>query len=453
MNLGNAEEKILKNNPSLIFIIGFVMVVFLGATLLNMPFSSADGNSIGFIDALFTATSAVCVTGLTVATTSVQWTIIGKLIIICLIQIGGLGVMTLSTFIAFFLGKKISLKTRLLIKEERNTYELQGVVRVTKNVLIYTFVVEFIGAIFFSFVFCKEYGPIRGIWYSLFHSISSFCNAGFDIIGGSSFIKYATNPIINFTAIILIILGGLGFIVFVEIVKVRKFRKFSLHTKVVLIMTAILLLIGTVTILLLEYNNKGTIGNMGFFEKLQASLFQSVVTRTAGYCTVDISALKESTAIIMAIFMFIGGSSGSTAGGVKVTTVAVLFLGIHSTIYGKKDIEIYQKRVPKSTVMKSISIIGIAFSIVLILSILLSITEASSGFSYVDLLFESVSAFGTVGLSRNVTPYLSVIGKLLVSCTMFVGRLGPLTIAYAVVARQNKFTGNIGYPEGKIIIG
>ncbi|QSX06138.1 Trk family potassium uptake protein [Sedimentibacter sp. zth1] len=453
MKVNNVNGNPLKNNPSLIFIIGFIGVVFIGTTLLNFPFSSLNGRSIGFTDALFTATSAVCVTGLTVVTTATQWTIIGKIIILCLIQIGGLGVMTLSTLIAFFLGKKISLKTRLLIKEERNTYELQGVVRVTKNVLIYTFIVEFIGAILFSFVFCKEYGFIKGIWFSIFHSISSFCNAGFDIVGNTSFMKYVTNPLINFTTIILIVVGGLGFFVFIEIIKVRKFKKFSLHSKIVLIMTGILLLSGTILIMVLEYNNANTIGNLGFFGKLQASLFQSVATRTAGYSTIDISGLKDSTSVIMCILMFIGGSSGSTAGGVKVTTIAVAILAMHSTIYGKKHIDIFQKRISNSVIMKAIAVIGIAFGVVTVVSIILSITQHIPAMSYVDVLFESVSAFGTVGLTRNVTPYLNFIGKILISGTMFIGRLGPLTIALAVASRQNRFVGNIGYPEGKIIIG
>lgn len=443
----------LKNNPSLIFIIGFIAVVFSGATLLNFPFSSVDGKSIGFIDALFTATSAVCVTGLTTVVTAAQWTIFGKLVILCLIQIGGLGVMTLSTLIAFFLGKKISLKTRLLIKEERNTYELQGVVRVTKNVLIYTFFVEFLGAVLFSFQFCREYGFIKGICYSVFHSVSSFCNAGFDIIGDSSFMKYVTNPLINITTIMLIVVGGLGFFVVIEIFKVKKYNRFSLHTKVALIMTGILILSGTIVIMMLEYNNPETIGNLGFFGKLQSSLFQSVTTRTAGYATINIGGLKESTSVFMCILMFIGGSSGSTAGGVKVTTIAVFILAIYSTIYGKKDINIYQKKLSNSIIMKSISIIGIAFGVVMTLSILLSITQNVEGISYVDFLFESVSAFGTVGLTRNVTPLLNPIGKLLISCTMFIGRLGPLTIAYAVASSHNKLNANITYPEGKIIIG
>lgn len=450
---GNNNDNSFKRNPPLLFIMGFVGVVFLGATLLNFPFASVDGNSVGFIDALFTATSAVCVTGLTVVTTATQWTFFGKVVILFLIQIGGLGLMTLSTFIFFFLGKKISLKTRLLIKEERNIDELQGVVRLTKNVLIYTFTVELIGALIFSLVFCREYGFLTGIWYSIFHAISAFCNAGFDLIGSQSFMPYVVNPIINICTTFLIIFGGLGYIVVIELIKVRRFKKFSLHTKIVLVMTAILLISGTLLFLALEYNNVGTIGELNFFGKLQASYFQSVSARTAGYFTVDMASMRDSTSIMMIILMFIGGSSGSTAGGVKITTMAVAVLAIHSTIYGKRDIEIYQKRISFTVIMKAISVIGIAFAVVVVVSMILSIVENTNVFSYVDVLFESVSAFGTVGLTRNVTPFLSALSKIVISCTMFIGRLGPLTIALAVASRQHGCVGNYTYPEGKIIIG
>ena len=454
MEDNNFNDNSFRRNPSLLFIIGFIGLIFLGATLLNFPFASVDGNSIGFIDALFTATSAACVTGLAVVTTATHWTLFGKIVILFLIQICGLGLMTLSTFIFFFLGKRISLKTRLLIKEERNTDELQGVVRLTKNVLIYTFTAELIGALVFSLVFCREFDFLTGLWYSIFHSISAFCNAGFDIVGSQSFIPYVTNPIINICTTLLIIFGGLGYIVVIDIIKVRRFKKFSLHTKIVLIMTAILLISGTVLFFALEYNNVNTIGELNFFGKLQASYFQSVAARTAGYSTIDMASMKDASAMIMILLMFIGGSSGSTAGGVKITTIAVAILAIHSTIYGKKDIEIFQKRISFSVIMKAISIIGIAFSVVVVVSMILSIVEASNDFSYVDILFESVSAFGTVGLTRNVTPFLSAFSKIVISVTMFIGRLGPLTIALAIASRQNnRRVGNYTYPEGKIIIG
>ncbi len=453
MEFNNINDNYFRKNPPLLFILGFVGVIFLGATMLNFPFASVDNNSVGFIDALFTATSAVCVTGLTVVTTATQWTIFGKIIILLLIQIGGLGLMTLSTFIFFFLGKKISLKTRLLIKEERNIDDLQGVVRLTKNVLIYTFTVELIGVLVFSLVFCKEFGFATGIWYSVFHSVSSFCNAGFDIVGAKSFMPYVTNPIINICTTSLIILGGLGYIVIIDLIKARRFKKLSLHTKIVLIMTLILLVTGTVLFFAFEYGNDSTIGKLNFFGKLQASYFQSVAARTAGYYTVDIASIKDATSMVMIMLMFIGGSSGSTAGGIKVTTMSVIILAVHSTIYGRRDIEIFQKRISNSVIMKAITIMGIAFAVVIIVSIIMSIVETSDGFSYVDLLFESVSAFGTVGLSRDVTPFLNNLSKIIISVTMFIGRLGPFTIALAVASRQNIDKSNYTYPEGKIIIG
>ncbi len=447
------NDSSLKNNPSLLFILGFLGVVLAGATLLNFPFASLDGKSVGFIDALFTSASAVCVTGLTTLVTATQWTFFGKIVILVLIQFGGLGLMTLSTLITLFLGRKISLRFRMLIQEERNSDELQGVVRVTKNVLIYTFSVEIVGALIFALVFCKEFGLLQGLWYSIFHSISAFCNAGFDIVGSQSFIPYVTNPIVNFVTTTLIILGGLGFIVVTEVIKVRSFKKFTLHTKIVLTVTLILLISGTVLFFAFEYTNDDTIGELGFFNKIQASYFQSVVARTAGYSTVDMSATREYTSVMMMVLMFIGGSSGSTAGGVKITTFAVAILAIKTMVYGKRDIEIYQKRVPTTVIMKAISIIGIAFGVVLVVSVLISIFESHQGFTLVDSMFEAVSAFGTVGLSRNMTPFIGDLSKIVISITMFIGRLGPFTMALAVASAQNKTIANYTYPEGKINIG
>lgn len=453
MESNNISDNSFRKNPPLLFILGFVGVIFLGATLLNFPFASTDNNSVGFINALFTATSAVCVTGMTVVTTAVQWTMFGKIIILILIQIGGLGLMTMSTFIFFFLGKRISLKTRLLIKEERNAEDLQGVVRMTKNVLIYTFTAELAGILIYSLVFCKEFGFATGIWYSVFHSISAFCNSGFDIIGTQSLTPYATNPIVNICTTLLVIFGGLGYIVVIDVIKFRRFKKFCLNTKIVLIMTAVLLILGTVLFFALEYNNTGTIGNLNFFAKLQASFFQSVNARTAGFFTVDIASMRDATTMMMMILIFIGGASGSTAGGVKLTTIAVAVLAIHSTIYGKRDIEIFQKRISVSVIMKAISVIGIAFAVVVVVSMILSIVESSQNFAHIDILFESVAAFGTTGLTRDVTPILGDLSKIVISVTMLIGRLGPLTIALAVTSRQSRYKGNYTYPEGRIIIG
>lgn len=443
--------KELKKDPYVIFMVGFATIIFLGATLLTLPISSQDGKSIGFIDALFTATSATCVTGLVVVNTAEHWTVFGKLVIIILIQMGGLGVMTMSAMISFFLGKRISLKTRVLIMEERNVDELQGVVRVTKYIVIYTFLVELVGAILLSFVFIKDYGAVKGILFSLFHSISSFCNAGFDLTG-NSMVNYVDNPIITFTICALIVIGGMGFFVFWDIYASKTFKRLTLHSKLVLIITSLLIIAGAVLIFILEYNNVDTLKNLSMSGKIQASIFQSVSPRTAGYNSIEIGALKMPTVAVIVLLMFIGGSSASTAGGIKTTTAGIIVISIYNYIKGKRDIEIFEKRITYPMVIKALSIVGIAAFIISLVTFILTITEANTKYDYLDMLFETISAFSTVGLTRGLTPELSKIGRILLSIVMYIGRVGPLTIAFAFM-KENKNIGNYMYPEGKVIIG
>lgn len=441
----------LKKNPYMVFIVAFAVIIFIGAILLNLPLASQNGRSIGFIDALFTATSATCVTGLAVVNTAEHWTIFGKIVILLLIQMGGLGVMTMSAMISFFLGKKISLKTRVLIMEERNVDELQGVVRLTKSILFFTFLVELVGAVLLSFVFVKDYGVVEGIAFSIFHSISSFCNAGFDLTG-NSMINYVDNPIITFTISSLIIIGGIGYFVFWDIYDSKSFKRLTLHSKLVIIITSVLLLVGFILVFALEYNNAKTIGNLNLSGKIQASIFQSVVPRTAGFNSIEIGYLRMPTVMVMVILMFIGGSSASTAGGIKVTTLGVILVSIYNFVKGKRDIEVFMKRIEYTTVIKAVSIVGIAVFLINVVTFILTITEINKGFDYLDMLFETISAFATVGLTRGLTPELSNIGRILLSIVMFVGRLGPLTVAFAFL-KQHKNIGNYMYPEGKIIIG
>jgi len=449
----NINEKIesLRKNPYMFFIIMFATIIFLGAILLTLPISTKDGRGIGFVDALFTSTSAMCVTGLTVVNTANYWSVFGKIVILVLIQMGGLGVMTMSALISFFLGKKITLKTRVFMMEERNVDELQGVVRLTKSILVYTFLVELVGAILLSFVFIKDYGVGQGIAFSIFHSISAFCNAGFDITG-NSMVNYVNNPIITFTIPLLIIVGGIGYFVFCDIYDSKGFKRLTLHSKLVIIITMLLLILGFVLVFVLEYNNEGTLGNLSLSGKIQASIFQAVVPRTAGYNSVDIANLKVPTIALMVIFMFIGGSSGSTAGGIKVTTFGVIILSIYNYVRGKRDVEVFMKRIEHATIIKAVSIVGISVLLINVVTFVLTITEANSGFDFLDILFETVSSFGTVGLTRGLTPVLSEAGKLILSVVMFIGRLGPLTVAFAFM-KQHKNIGNYTYPEGKILIG
>jgi trk system potassium uptake protein TrkH len=447
------EKKIkeIKKNPYMIFFFGFAIVIFIGAILLALPFASQNGKSVGFINALFTAASATCVTGLVVVNTATHWTLFGKLVIITLIQIGGLGVMTMTAMISFFLGKRISLKTRVLIMEERNVDELQGVVRLTKNILLYTFGVEIVGAILFSFVFIKDYGIVKGVGYSLFHAISSFCNAGFDLIG-NSMINYVDNPIITLAVCSLVVIGGIGYFVFWDIYASKRFHMLTLHSKLVLIITGVLLVGGTVIMFALEHDNPGTMGNLDMSGKINASIFQAVNPRTAGFNTVPIENLRMATAAVTVAFMFIGGSPASTAGGIKTTTLGVLIVSFYNLFKGKRDFEVFERRIMPETTIRAAAILMISIMLVFTVSIILSITEEVTGYDYLDILYETVSAFATVGLTRGLTPYLSDAGKLLLSALMFIGRVGPMTVAYAIL-KQNKNIGNYTYPEGKVIIG
>ena len=442
----------LKLNPSHFLILWFIILILTGATLLNLPFSSIDGKSIGFIDALFTSSSAVCVTGLTVVNTAAHWTIFGKVIILILIQIGGLGIMTMATLIAFLLGKRITLKDRLLIREELNATTLQGIVLLTKRVLIMTLSIEAIGAIFLSLTFTKEFGVIKGIWFSIFHAISAFCNAGFDITG-NSLVDHSGNYVLNITVMMLIILGGIGFYVVMEVIRERKFRYFSLHTKLVLISTILLIFVGMIVVLLMEYSNPETLKTLNIGEKIIASFFQSITPRTAGFNTIDTSGLRFSTSFFVMILMFIGGSPGSTAGGIKTTTFSIIAISTYRLVMGYEDIETLKKRIDLRTVIRAISVVTISITIVFSIGIVLLITESGSGFGFQDVLFEVISAFGTVGLSRGLTPSLTNIGRILITLTMFVGRIGPLTIAFAIAQKQDKNIGNYRYPIGKTLVG
>ncbi|TJX13035.1 Trk family potassium uptake protein [Tissierella creatinini] len=434
-------------NPPRVLALGFAGLILFGAFLLNLPIASVDGQSIGFINALFTAASSVCVTGLVVVNTAYHWTLFGKIVIISLIQMGGLGFMTLATIVALIVGKKISLKERLVIKEQLNQETMSGLVRLTKYVILATFTMEGIGALFFATRFIPEYGLVTGIWYSIFHAISAFCNAGFDILG-DSIAPYVGDVVINLTVCALIIVGGLGFSVYIDIYKNKSFKKFNLHTKLVLVITAALLIGGAVIFYLLEMNNPETLKNLTFGEKVLASLFQSTVPRTAGFYSVNMGALYDTSVFLLIILMFIGGSPGSTAGGIKTTTFGALVLTTLSVIRGDKDVVAFKKRISYDAINKSIAIIMVELLILVGVSFILTITE-SAGF--LDLLFETTSAIATVGLTTGITPDLTDFGKVLLSVTMYFGRVGPLTMAFAF-SRHHKHA-NFKYSEGNIMVG
>ncbi len=447
MNSFIKKIKTFELNPPRVLALGFASMIMIGALLLNLPFATQNGESIGFINALFTASSAVCVTGLVVVNTAEYWSLFGQIVIIILIQIGGLGVMTMATAGALVIGKKITLRERLVIKEQLNQTTMSGLVKLTIYVLLSTFAIEAIGAVVLSFKFIPIYGVKSGIWQSIFHSISAFCNAGFDITG-SSMSPFVGDLLVNGVISVLVILGGLGFAVFLDIFKFKGFKRLKLHTKFVLSLTAILLVLGTVVFMFTEYTNPNTIGNISMKNKLISSFFQSVVTRTAGFNSVNIGGLRDTTVFFFIILMFIGGSPGSTAGGIKTTTFGILMLTTISVIRGNRDVTVFKRRIGEDVINRSLAIVTVGITWIIIVATILTITE-SGGF--LDLLFETTSAFATVGLSRGLTPELSNIGKVIIALTMYVGRLGALTMAFAF-AQKNQVS-KYRYTEGKIIVG
>lgn len=439
----------LELNPPRVLALGFGILIFIGAILLNLPIASQNGKSIGFINALFTSASSVCVTGLVVVNTANYWTLFGKIVIISLIQMGGLGFMTMATLMALIIGKKITLKERLIIKEQLNQKTMSGLVNLTKYAILSTFAIEGIGAILLSTRFIPRYGLAKGIWFSIFHSISAFCNAGFDIIG-NSIIPFADDLIVNLTISFLIIIGGLGFATYIDLSRNKKFKRLSLNSKLVITITIALIISGTVLIYVIEWDNPNTLAPLGIKDRILASFFQSVVTRTAGFNSVDISKLEDTTAFIMILLMFIGGSPGSTAGGIKTTTFGAVILTTIAVIKGHKDVEVYKKRISQEIIYRSLAIVSVGLFLVICVSMMLTITEDGT---FLDLLFETTSAFATVGLSRGITPNLTTFGKIIITITMYFGRVGPLTMAFAFAKKQKDHSASYRYSEENIMVG
>ena len=436
-----------KLNPPRILALGFMLLIIIGALLLNLPIASQNGESIGFINALFTSASAVCVTGLVVVNTATHWTLFGQTVIILLIQMGGLGIMTMATIVAMISGRKISLKERLVIKEQLNQETLSGLVKLTKYVIYLTFFIEGIGALFLSIKFIPQFGLIKGIWFSVFHAVSAFCNAGFDIMG-NSLMNYNNSVLVMLTVASLIVLGGIGFGVILDVVRNRKWKKLSLHSKLAISFTVFLILFGTIIFYILESNNPLTMQEFTFKEKTLASLFASITPRTAGFNSIDVAGMNQSSTLLTIILMFIGGSPGSTAGGVKTVTMLVLIISTISIIKGERDVEVFKRRIPYETIFKSIAIIMIGIALVFFVTFILTLTEDQE---FLNILFETTSAFGTVGLSRGITSELSDAGKVILTLTMYSGRVGPLTLAFAVGYKEEHK--RFRYAEGNITVG
>lgn len=439
--------------PVQILAMGFAIVIFVGAILLSLPIASQSGKITPFIDCIFTSTSAVCVTGLVTVDTGTYWTYFGKTVIITLIQIGGLGFMSVATLVFFILGKRITLKERLVMQEAMNVNSLQGLVKMIKYVLIFTFSVEAMGAVLLSTQFIPDFGIIKGIYYSVFHAVSAFCNAGFDLMGDfTSVTAYANNSVVILTIAALIAIGGLGFFVWVEIYNSKGVKRLSLHSRVVIYTTLVLIFGGAILMYVFEMNNAYTMQGMSPKGKILSSIFASVSPRTAGFNSIPLDKMTTAGIFLTIILMFIGGSPGSTAGGLKTTTAVLLFMTVVSVVRGREETEIFERRINKELVYKAFAIAVISMALVITVTMILSITE-QKGIPFEYFLYEATSAFATVGLTLGLTTKLTFVGKIVITLTMYAGRVGLLTIILALAKNKSSKSGTIRYPEDKILIG
>lgn len=447
------HERLKRMTPVRMIFWGFILMILLGAFLLSLPISSNSGSYTNFTDALFTATSSVCVTGLVVVDTNTYWSVFGQIIILLLIQIGALGIMSVVTLLSLITGRNLGLSQRMAIKESISNYSLENIVVMFKRIMKVTIIIEGIGAIVTSFVLIPKYGPIEGIGKSIFHSVSAFCNAGFDVFGTNadkftSLTKFHSDFLIILTTSVLIILGGLGFIVWDDIVKNRKFSRLTLHTKIVLIMTAILIVSGMILFIIFEKDN--TMKDFPFYIKVLNSFFQSVTTRTAGFNAISLNELKPISCFVTIILMFIGAAPGSTGGGIKVTTIFVLITTVVSFLKGHDEVQVFKRRITADIIIKTISIFILSLTLIMITTIVLLINNEGS---LLQTLFEAASALGTVGLSMGITPGLGDISKYQLIFTMLLGRVGIITAFAAFTAKQGKDNITYRYPEGKITVG
>ncbi|NLI56651.1 Trk family potassium uptake protein [bacterium] len=438
----------IRKEPARFITFSFLLIIIIGGLLLSLPISSKSGEFTNPIDALFTANSATCVTGLVVVDTGTHYTLFGQIVILILIQIGGLSYMTIFTFLALLLGRKIPLLDRIILKESINFFSVGGIVKLARRILFIVLIFEGVGAIILASVFSKDYGILTGLFYGIFHSVSAFCNAGFDLLGNfSSFSAYRGNILLNITVILLIITGGIGFGVISEIIDFHKSKKLSVHVKLVLTVTAILIVSGTVLIFLFESNNLSTLKPLTNKEKILTSIFQAVTPRTAGFSTITIGYSNLSTLLLLILFMFIGASPGGTGGGIKTSTFAIILMNIKNIIKGREGVTVYERSVDSPTVKKSYLIFTASIFLIFLSTFLLSITEK---FGLINILFEVTSAFGTVGLSTGITPYLSPFGKIIIMFTMFAGRVGILSILTSISVKKPQRT---YLPEDKVMVG
>lgn len=440
-----------------IILLSFLIAVFTGSLLLALPISSASGEAVPYLDALFTATTSTCVTGLVTLPTVSAWSVFGQAVILLLIQIGGLGIITIMSGLMILLNRKFGIREHLLIQDAFNLNTMSGLAEFIKNVLFGTLIIEGIGAFLYMFVFVPEFGA-KGVWISVFTAVSAFCNAGIDVIGENSLCDYSTNPIINIVTSGLIILGGIGYIVWWDVLRVLKnktakskkiFRHLTLHSKIAITATFGLIFIGAVLIFAFEYSNPLTIGNMSLVDKIQVSLFQSVTTRTAGFASVPQENLTNASSLVSLLLMMIGGSPVGTAGGMKTVTIAVLFCSTIATIKNKNCATLFGRCISSDSIRKAVAVSVTFISICFTSTLLLM---AVSDVSALDVIYEVVSATATVGLSRSLTPSLNMLGKIIIIATMYLGRVGPISLAVAI-GSKNESQNVISEPTEEISIG
>lgn len=452
MASNNKKNKAIeKKSTTRLIASGFALIILVGALLLTLPVSNRSGQG-NFLNALFTATSATCVTGLVVADTYQNWTTFGQVVILCLIQVGGLGFLTLGAFISVLLKKRIGLHQREQLHESVNTLEIAGVVRLVKKIVVGTLVIELSGAVLLAFRFIPRFGMARGIYFSVFHAISAFCNGGFDLMGVneeySSLVAFEGDVVVNLVVVTLILVGGIGFIVWDDVMRNKwHFRKYLLHSKIVIVTTLVLTVVGTILFLFTE--NQASFAGMSPLEKLLGALFSSVTPRTAGFNTVDTAALSNAGKIITIVMMFIGGSPGSTAGGVKTTSIVVLLFYAGAMILNREDINLFGRRLTEDVVKKANAVVIINFSLAIIAAVIIMVLQPLLNFE--DVIFEVLSAIGTVGMTTGVTRSMGAVSRITLIVLMYCGRLGSLS--FALIFAQKKTSASVRQPQEKIIVG
>lgn len=456
------KKKSFELRTTQVIALGFVILILTGSVLLSLPFASADGRAAPYIDALFTATTSSCVTGLVTVVTGQHWSLFGQAVILVMIQLGGLGVVSFTTLLLMIAGKRIQLKQRMLIQEAYGFDTLTGMVRMVRKMIWGTLIVEAVGAVLYMFVYIPRYGLAKGIWVAVFTAVSAFCNAGMDLMGADSMMAYVSHPLMNLVTMALIVIGGLGFFVWWDLLAAARrvfrqkmslrqsVRRMSLHSKLVLCVTAALIFGGGVVFFILEHNNPATMGNLTLGGKIWASIFQSVTLRTAGFASIDQGGLRTGSLLLGCVLMFIGGSPGGTAGGVKTVTVTLLACAVLAIVNGHEDVELGHRRVKMENVMKGICVILLQVFFLVISTFALCCIE--SDIPFIQIMYETFSALGTVGLTMGITEGLSVAGRLVLIASMYFGRLGPITMAMIMNVNGNKKKIHRRLPDGKVFI-